>query len=232
MAQSVLECCRHWRVPIIFASSREVYGDIQQIDTSEASADFANTASMYSASKIAGESMVCAYARCYQLSYLIFRLSNVYGRYDNDHKRMERVVPLFIFRIARNLPVTVYGAEKVLDFTHVDDCVDALARGIDRLDDGRVTNQTMNIASGSGHTLEQLAEYIGDAVGRTPRIEFASTQVGEVTRYVARLDKARTLLGYSPKVQLREGIGRSVAWNRETESLSSGASRRARSPRG
>ena len=52
---------------------------------------------------------------------------------------MERVLPLFIHQMSRGEPITVYGGEeKVLDFTYIDDCVDGIARGIERLGDGRV----------------------------------------------------------------------------------------------
>ena len=56
-----------------------------------------------SASKIAGEAFVYSYARCYGLRYLVFRFSNVYGRFDNDLDRMERVIPLFIHQLSHVL---------------------------------------------------------------------------------------------------------------------------------
>src|SRR6185436_18171895 len=118
---------------------------------------FAASESPYSASKVACESLVYSYARCYDLSYLVFRLSNVYGRYDNDLSRMSRVVPLFIEKISRDEIVTIFGAEKILDFTHVDDCVSGLFRGIELLMGGRIRNETLNLSSGSGHTLLQVA---------------------------------------------------------------------------
>src|SRR5262249_42929717 len=80
---NVLEFCRPQRIPIVFSSSREVYGDVHRFSTQEGQADFAFTESTYSASKIAGEAMIYSYARCYELPYLVFRFSNVYGRYDN-----------------------------------------------------------------------------------------------------------------------------------------------------
>lgn len=213
MTHNVLEYCRYWKVPIIFSSSREVYGDIHRFDTEESNADFAYTESTYSASKIAGEAMVYAYARCYAVPYIVFRFSNVYGRFDSDLTRMERVIPLFISRISRNEPIVVFGADKVLDFTYVDDCVDGVVRGLERLVSGRVRDQTINLACGVGHTLIEMAQYVGEALGRTPQITTAPPLLGEVTRYVANLDKARTLLEFSPTVQLREGIQRAVAWN-------------------
>ena len=217
---NVLEYCRQTRTPIIFSSSREVYGDIHRFETAEASADFAYTESTYSASKIAGEALIYSYARCYGLPYLVFRFSNVYGRFDNDIERMERVIPLFIRRIPAGEPITVFGADKVLDFTHVDDCVDGIARGVAALAAGRVKNETVNLACGQGNTLVRMAELVGQALGKTPQITLAPTQLGEVTRYVADISKAKQLLGYAPQVPLEEGILRAVAWCREWAAVS------------
>lgn len=211
---NVLEYCRAHDLPIIFASSREVYGDIHRYITEETRADFSFTESPYSASKIAGEALIYAYARCYGLRYLVFRFSNVYGRYDNDLARMERVIPLFIHRISRGEPVTVYGGDKVLDFTYIDDCVDGIVRGITRLSRGEVVNRTINLAYGEGNTLIRAAELIGLALGRRPDIIVQPIKrVGEVGYYVADIRRARELLGYQPQVPLAEGIRRAVAWS-------------------
>jgi UDP-glucose 4-epimerase len=213
MTFNVLEFCRHNTLPVIFSSSREVYGDIHRYITEESYADFAFTESPYSASKIAGEAFIYSYAQCYNLRYLVFRFSNVYGRYDNDISRMERVIPLFIERIGRGDPITVYGQDKVLDFTYVDDCVRGVAAGIDLLVSGREANQTINLAYGQGNSLVTLAEYISEELGVTTDITVRPSRVGEVTHYVANVGKARALLGYEPSVPLREGIRRAVAWS-------------------
>lgn len=211
---NVLEYCRANRVPIIFSSSREVYGDIHRYITEEQQADFSFTESPYSASKISGEALVYAYARCYGLRYIVFRFSNVYGRYDNDIDRMERVIPLFIRRISRNEPVTVYGREKVLDFTYIDDCVDGIVRGIERLLSGEVVNRTINLAYGQGNSLIRMAELVGQALGVVPQINVEpAKRPGEVTYYVADITLGRQLLGYLPRVSLEEGVRRAVEWS-------------------
>jgi UDP-glucose 4-epimerase len=215
---NVLEYCRHNRLPIIFASSREVYGDIHRYITEETHADFSFTESPYSASKVAGEALIYSYARCYGVPYIVFRFSNVYGRYDNDIERMERVIPLFIRRMRQGQPVTVYGREKTLDFTYVDDCVDGIEAGITHLLDGRVANETINLAYGQGNTLVRMAELIAEALGAPPRIEVEpAKRVGEVTRYIADISRAQELLGYQPRVPLDEGIRRAVAWSAKWE---------------
>jgi UDP-glucose 4-epimerase len=210
---NVLEYCRHNDIPVIFSSSREVYGDIHRYLTDEEQADFSFTESPYSASKISGEALIYSYARCYGLQYLVFRFSNVYGRYDTDIERMERVVPLFIQRIAGGEPVTVYGAGKVLDFTYVDDCVAGIVAGAQRLLAGDVVNETINLAYGEGNTLVRLVEIIGRALGAEPVLTVEpAKRPGEVTHYVADLRKASALLGYKPDTDLERGVQQAVAW--------------------
>ena len=210
----VLEYCRRTQTPIIFGSSREVYGDIHRHITDESEADFVVAESPYSASKIAGEAYIYSFAECYGLPCLVFRFSNVYGRYDCDIKRLERVIPLFISRIANEEPIVVFGPEKVLDFTFVDDCVAGMMGGLDALVSGKIKRETINLAFGQGSTLVDLVNLIGLALRKTPRATFEPTRSGEVTRYVANLGKARTLLGYKPQVPLTAGIPRSIDWQR------------------
>ena len=208
MTFNVLEYCRALELPLVFSSTREVYGDVHRFEGyGEDTADFAYTESPYSASKIASEAFIYSYAKCYDLRYLVFRFSNVYGRYDNDLQRMERVLPLFIHQLSRGEPITVYGGDdKVLDFTYIDDCVDGIARGIERLAAGQVENETINLAYGQGNTLVRAAELIAQELGVTPEITKEPSLVGEVTRYVADIRKAHELLGWQPATPLDDGI--------------------------
>lgn len=219
MCFNALEYARRRQVPIIFGSSREVYGDIHRHVTEEAEADFVVAESPYSASKIAGEAFIYSFAECYDLPYLVFRFSNVYGRYDNDIDRMERVLPLFARKIDRGEPIVVFGREKVLDFTYVDDCIGGITRGIDALVSGKVTNQTINLAYGQGSTLVDAVNILGLALGKPPKVTYEPARAGEVTRYVADITKARQMLGYEPQVPLTAGLPKSIQWARESKTL-------------
>jgi UDP-glucose 4-epimerase len=213
MTFNVLEYCRGTGIPLVFSSTREVYGDVHRFEGyGEAMADFAFTESPYSASKIAGEALIYSYARCYALPYLVFRFSNVYGRYDNDLHRMVRVLPLFTHLMLRGEQVTVYGRDKVLDFTYVDDCVDGIARGVEALAAGDVQNETINLAFGQGNTLVRAAELIAEQLEVEPTIDTAPARLGEVTHYVADIRKAHDLLGWQPQTSLDDGIPKAVAW--------------------
>jgi nucleoside-diphosphate-sugar epimerase len=217
MTFNVLEYARGLGLPLVFSSTREVYGDVHRFEEyAEEAADFAYTESPYSASKITSEAFIYSYARCYGLDYLVFRFSNVYGRFDNDLWRMERVLPLFMHQLSRGEGITIYGGDsKVLDFTFIDDCVDGIARGVYALAAQRVANQTINLAYGQGNTLVRAADLIAAELDVTPDVTIAPSLLGEVTHYVADVRKARELLGWEPRTPLDEGIPRSVAWFRE-----------------
>ncbi len=227
MTFNVLEYVRGLKLPLVFSSTREVYGDVHRFEEyGEATADFAFTESPYSASKITSEAFIYSYARCYGLDYLVFRFSNVYGRFDNDLQRMSRVLPLFIHRIGRDEPITVYGGnDKVLDFTYIDDCVDGIALGVEALGERRVKNETINLAYGQGNTLVHAAELIGSEFDVEPKMTIAPSLLGEVTRYVADIRKARELLGWQPQTPLDDGIAKAVAWFRDWRAAHPGEDR-------
>lgn len=217
---NVLEYCRINHVPIIYASSREVYGDIHHFlppaaSVDEKKADFVYTESPYSASKIAGEALVHSYSRCYGAPYIIFRFSNVYGRFDNDIERMERVIPLFIKKISRDEPIVIFGREKTLDFTYVDDTVQGIIKGIDALATRRVVNETFNLAQGKGHTLTEMAGFIAATLGKTINPTFEPSRPGEITYYVADIKAVQEKLGYVPTTPLETGIRKAIAWQFE-----------------
>ncbi len=217
MTFNVLEYCRGLGLPLVFSSTREVYGDVHRFEEyAEEAADFAFTESPYSASKITSEAFIYSYARCYGLNYLVFRFSNVYGRYDSDLWRMDRVLPLWMHSLSRNERITIFGGEeKLLDFTYIDDCVDGIARGVYALEEGRVANETINLAYGQGNTLVRAAELIATEFGVEPEVTLAPSLLGEVTHYVADIRKARELLGWEPQTPLEKGIPKAVRWFKE-----------------
>lgn len=209
---NVLEFCRRHQVPIIFSSSREVYGRPEPPSVSEDTTDVFHILSPYAAYKMADEMLIYSYAHCYNLKYLVFRLSNVYGRYDCDLERMTRVVHIFIEQMYHGEPITIFDRTKTIDFTYVDDCINGIMLGIEKLISGQVENETFNLSSGSPTTLLQLAQTIAANLGVDPIIIDKPIQPGEINFYIADLTKAKTLLGYQPGISFEEGIKRAVQW--------------------
>lgn len=204
---NVLEFARKQGIPRFFlASSRETYGNIAEGALREDMARIENCESAYTASKIAGEAFAEAYRRCYNLQTVIFRFSNVYGMYDDSN----RVIPLFIRQAHAGERMTVFGRDKCLDFTYIDDAVTGVMLALRNFE--KAEGRTFNIASGRGTTLVELAETVKKLLKSTSEIAVAPPRIGEVTHYVADITRARESLGYAPKVPFDEGVRRSVEW--------------------
>lgn len=207
---NVLEFARKNNIKkFIFASSRETYGNTNAGILCEDKAKFQTCESPYTASKIAGEALAESYKRCYGIDVIILRFSNVYGMYDDS----ARVVPLFIRQAQKGEPLTVFGKEKCLDFTYIDDTVDAILLAIKKFDQAK--NETYNIATGTGTAIAHLAERIKELTGSLSEIRMGQVRTGEIVKFVADISKAKERLGYQPKVDFEEGIKRAVEWYKE-----------------
>ncbi len=190
----------------MFASSRESYGNTGVEKYTEDLVRVHNCESPYTASKVGGEALVEAYRRCYGIDQITFRFSNVYGMYDDS----VRVVPLFIRLARKNEPMVIFGKDKCLDFTYIDDTVSGIIAGIDTFETAK--NDTYNLATGEGTTIIKLAEDIRKLCGSDSKITLGASRTGEVIRYIADISKARKKLGYEPKTTFDEGVTKAVEW--------------------
>jgi nucleoside-diphosphate-sugar epimerase len=204
---NALEFCRQNNIKrFMFASSRESYGNTGAEKYSEDMVRVNNCESPYTASKVGGEALVESYRRCYGIDQITFRFSNVYGAYDDS----ERVVPLFIRKARANESMTIFGKEKCLDFTYIDDCVHGICQAVDHFETAK--NDTYNIAFGEGTTIVHLAERIKEILGSSSEIILGQSRTGEVTNYVADISKAKKALHYNPQSSFEEGVKKAVEW--------------------
>ncbi len=194
---------------VMFASSRETYGNIHLPEGQlykEDQAHFMTCESPYTASKIGGEALFEAYKRCYNIDTIIIRFSNVYGMYDDS----VRVVPLFYRQAKAGETLKVFGKDKCLDFTYIDDAVQGVTKAIDNWD--KAKNETYNLAFGEGTTIMHLAQKIVELLGSSSQIEATDSRTGEVTHYIADVSKAKKAFGYDPKTSFEDGIKLSMEW--------------------
>jgi len=147
---------------------------------------------------------------------VIVRFSNVYGMYDESN----RVVPLFVRRARKGEPLEVYGKDKCLDFTYIDDTVAGLLLVLKNFD--HVQGDTFNLAFGQGISILHVAETLKELLGSSSTIAMGQSRTGEVTRYTADISKAKKALGYAPKVDFEEGIRKSVEWYNTVSTLIKG----------
>jgi len=192
---------------IIFASSRETYGNIMNYNPiAETEVRLENCESPYSASKMAGEALIHSYSRVYGIGFVIIRFSNVYGMYDDS----DRVIPLWIRECLQNNDLVVFGKDKSLDFTYIDDAVDAVIRIIDRFDE--VRGNTFNIAYGMEIPLARIAVQIKELTMASSNIEMSNNRPGEVCKYQADISKSKKLLGLNPCTDINEGLVKAIDW--------------------
>ncbi len=167
---------------VVFPSSREVYGDPRNIPVPETAPLRAKNA--YGASKIAGE-VYCRLAAQQGLETVVLRLANVYGPGDRD-----RVIPLFAAAASAGLPITVFGRQKILDFVWIDVVVDALIKTAF----GSYIRGPVNIGSGKGTTILDLARRIVDHRRSVSKINVVEEREQEVGRFVADITRAKRRL--------------------------------------
>jgi UDP-glucose 4-epimerase len=198
---------------VVFASSREVYGDQSGTARGEGDTSIEDCKNPYAASKVGGEAMTRSYAQCYGLDATVLRFSNVYGRYDVT----DRVVPLFLAQAARGEDLTVYGRDKVVDLTYIDDLVDGIVRTL--ADFETAAGETFNLGSGTGTSLLSLAETVTDRFPTGSDVRVERNRTGEVERFVADISRARAVLGYEPTRSPLGGLDPAIDWYRENDLL-------------
>jgi UDP-glucose 4-epimerase len=179
---------------LIFTSSREVYGEVASLPVSESVP--LNPKNAYGASKAAGELYCRLFAESSaesSMDVVVLRLANVYGPGDS-----ERVIPLFLANARNSRPLVIHGENKILDFVWVGDVLDAMVK----VQTAGLSGQTINIGTGEGTTLPDLARRILRLTASSSAIESAGARKVEVDRFVADIGLAQSLLGYRPSAPL------------------------------
>src|SRR5579859_4024807 len=168
---------------LVFASSREVYGEPIELPVDEESPLLAINS--YGASKIAGEAYCRAFRREFGLQTSILRFSNVYGPRD-----VGRVIPAWVNQALTARDLQVFGGKQVIDFVYVGLIVDALL--VDAAYEGPLP--TINIGSGTGTRIVDLARRILRLAERQGHVSLMPARPMEVTRFVAKVERMQQLL--------------------------------------
>ncbi len=185
----------------VFASSREVYGQLATLPATENSP--LQPVNVYGRSKVAGESLV-GKAGAAGLRTATIRFSNVYGRID-DHS--DRVVPAFARAAAFGGDMRVDGAGTTFDFTHVDDIILGIQKIIDILDLGDSPPlPPIHLVTGQPTTLGQLAVLANRLGSGQSSITEGPPRTYDVSHFVGSGMRARELLGWTPRITLTRGI--------------------------
>lgn len=205
----VLEAARHGGgrgkpIPVVYASSAAVFGDIAQMPLAETSATRPLTA--YGADKLGSELHARVGTLVHNIPSVGFRFFNVYGSRQDPLSPYSGVISLFLERIRQGQPIIIYGdGEQTRDFVHVSDVVSFLLTGMGR---GHPIPEVYNVCTGRQTTITKLAQTLFQVCGRTSTITYNPARIGDIRISVGDPSKAAQTLGLTATTTLLQGLER------------------------
>lgn len=188
----------------VYASSSSVYGNTKDLPVTEDSLPL--PISPYGVSKLAAEYLCRLYYTEYGVPTVSTRYFTIYG----PRQRPDMAFHKLIRAMLRDEPFPVYGdGEQTRDFTFVSDAVEATVRAANA-----PPGSVYNVGGGSRVTLNHVVDLLEELVDREARVKRQEKQAGDVRHTWADTSRIRDAIGFVPQVQLREGLGREVAWLR------------------
>jgi UDP-glucuronate decarboxylase len=210
-AITVLELARRLKVPVLQASTSEVYGDPlvhPQPETYWGNVNPIGIRSCYDEGKRAAETLFADYRRQYGVNGKLARIFNTYG--PNMHPDDGRVVSTFIVQALRGEDLTVFGdGQQTRSFCYIDDLVDGLVRLI------RTPAEfggPINLGNPAEFTIAELAELVLQITGSRSRVVRHPLPRDDPKQRRPDISLAETALGWRPSMDLRQGLERTVAY--------------------
>jgi len=209
----LLEYARKTDSRILFTSTSEVYGDSSVIPTPESFWGCVNPIgprSCYDESKRMAEALCMAYHRQYGVDVRIARIFNTYGPRLDPGAKYARVVSRFIMQALKNEPITVHGdGKQTRSFCYVTDTVACL---IKMLIKENINGAVINVGNPQEITILELAKLIKRLTKSTSPIIFTSPRPDDPRRRCPSIDMAKKILGWEPKVSLKDGLKHTIEW--------------------
>jgi UDP-glucuronate decarboxylase len=210
---NVLEMAREVRARVLIASTSEVYGDPAQHPQTEVYWGHVNPIgprACYDEGKRCAEALTASYARQFGAQVRIARIFNTYG--PRMHENDGRVVSNFIVSALRGQPITVYGTgEQTRSFCYVDDLIEGLIRLMEADD----PNGPVNLGNPEERTILELAQLILKLTRSSAPLIREPLPEDDPNRRQPDITRARTLLGWEPRVDITEGLTRTIRYFRE-----------------
>lgn len=187
---------------LVFASSSSVYGNSKSARISENAP--LKPATPYGVSKLAAEKYCEVYFTAYDLETISLRYFNVYGERQSSNP-YSGVIAIFARKLLMGAHPVIYGnGKQTRDFVHVSDIVKA---NLLALGSKREIGETFNIGTGRPTSIDQLGHLMANLAGKDTKPVFREARPGDIRHSCANIAKARTLLGFRPKIGLRFGLG-------------------------
>ena len=214
-ALNLLELARRLKCKIFQASTSEVYGDPHMHPQREdywGNVNPIGIRSCYDEGKRCAETLFFDYARMYHLPIKVGRIFNTYG--PRMHPNDGRVVSNFIVQALRGDPLSLYGeGTQTRSFCYVDDLIEVIVRLMRT--DGTVTGP-INIGNPIEFTIRELAEEVLRQTGSRSQLMVHPLPSDDPKQRRPDIAKARSLLGWEPKIPLAEGLAKTIAYFRQS----------------
>lgn len=195
---------------IVYSSSSSVYGDTPTLPKVETMEPLPR--SPYAASKLSSEQYVLAYARGGLIEGIALRYFNIFGPRQSPFSPYAAVIPLFMHAALKGDAATIYGdGEQTRDFTYVRNAVDANIRAA-LAPVAAASGWTMNVGAGKRTSLNGLVDALRSVTGINFTVRYEPKRPGDVRDSLASLDRSSRLIGYSPMVDLNEGLRATWEW--------------------
>jgi nucleoside-diphosphate-sugar epimerase len=195
---------------VVYAGSSSAYGDTPTLPKAETMPTA--PLSPYALQKFMAEEYCRLFTRLYGLETVTIRYFNVFGPRQDPSSPYSGVISLFISALSESRPPTIFGdGEQTRDFTYVANVVDGVLRACQA---PNVSGEVINVATGGRISLNTLFRMLRDLLGARVEAVYASPRAGDVRDSQADIEKAERLLGYVPRVDLQEGLRRTVDWHR------------------
>ncbi len=189
---------------VVFASSATVYGPQPRQPVPESA--WPHPQAPYAVSKLAAEHYIFALGELYKITTVALRIFNAYGPGQRVPPVHAPVVPHFVRCLQSGASLVIHGdGRQTRDFVYIDDVVDMLIAASDATN---VDGMVINVGSGEETSLDELVRTLSDITRLRPDVIHNPKLGGGLPRLVADLEVARRLLGYKPKVKLRDGLAR------------------------
>jgi len=212
-AINMLGLAKRLKVKILQASTSEVYGDPAehpQRETYWGNVNPIGPRACYDEAKRCAETLFFDYYRQHKLQIRVVRIFNTFG--PRMHPNDGRVVSNFIVQALKNEPITLYGSgEQTRSFCYVDDMVTAM---IAMMDQDEMVGP-VNLGNPVENTIKELALLIRDLAGSSSEIVYHPLPQDDPVRRRPDITLAKRKLGWEPKVPIREGLARTIAYFRD-----------------
>ncbi|HVQ36553.1 MAG TPA: SDR family oxidoreductase [Pyrinomonadaceae bacterium] len=194
---------------VVYAASSSAYGDQPSLPKIENM--LPEPLSPYAVAKLVGEYYCQVFNRVYGLETLSLRYFNVFGPRQDPSSQYSGVISRFIGALLTGETPVIYGdGEQSRDFTYVDDVVSANLKAAEAV---KGLGQVINVANGERITLNQLLAQLKELTGKPDAVaEYKEPRAGDVRHSLADVSRARELLGFEPRVDLRTGLKQTIDW--------------------